>query len=148
MISIERVQELRDRYDELLRLEVSEFGVKPTEVRHLVGRLAEFECALIVGGTLAHRSNQHGFDVVAPDDRKISVKATAQKTGFVAISRNTLRFADDLMIFQYTNSKLSMIHYGCIQRAVSAARLYAPSNNFELDISKAKALQSAAVAQG
>src|SRR3546814_11525292 len=58
-----------------------EFGVKPTEVRHLIGRLGEFHCALQVGGNLAHMANQHGFDVVCSNDRRISVKTTAQVSG-------------------------------------------------------------------
>ena len=58
MISFERIVALRDQYLSLIKLEVEEFGVKPTEIRHLIGRLGEFECAIIVGGTLAQRANQ------------------------------------------------------------------------------------------
>ena len=140
MISMERIVALRDEYLKLIRLEVEEFGVKPTEVRHLIGRLGEFECAIIVGGTLAHRTNQHGFDVIAKNGRKISVKTTAQKTGFVAISEKTLQFADDLMLLQYINGGLETIYYGCMKKAVSVARIYDYSGKFELDISKAKKL--------
>jgi hypothetical protein len=140
MITPERLVALRDQYLQLVRLEVEEFGVKPTEVRHLIGRLGEFECALLVGGTLAHRANQHGFDVVARDGRKISVKATAQKTGFIAISKKTLHHADDLMLLQYADGRLSVVYYGCINRAAAAARLYEGVGKYELDISKARAL--------
>ena len=80
MITADRIQQLYDKYLELIRLEIVEFGVKPTEVRHLIGRLGEFHCALQVGGTLAHLANQHGFDVICRNGRRISVKTTAQTT--------------------------------------------------------------------
>lgn len=75
MITADQIQELYDKYLELIRLETLEFGVKPNEVRHLIGRLGEFHCALQVGGKLAHRANQHGFDVVCDNDRRISGKS-------------------------------------------------------------------------
>lgn len=148
MVTFERIVALRDQYLNLIRLEVEEFGVKPTEVRHLIGRLGEFECAIIVGGTLAHRANQHGFDVISKDGRKISVKATAQKTGFVAISEKTLHYADDLMLLQYVNGGLVTIYYGCIKNAVSAARIYDGVGKYELDISKARSLARQLKASG
>ncbi|WP_078118519.1 DUF6998 domain-containing protein [Thiosocius teredinicola] len=140
MIPDFRIRQLRDKYLELVQLEVEEFGVKPTEVRHLIGRLGEFECALRVGGTLAHRANQHGFDVVAPDGRRISVKATAQKSGFIAISLKTLALADDLMLLQYQAGELSLVYYGCIKEAVAVARRYEQAGKYELDIAKARSL--------
>ncbi len=105
-----------------MQLEVEELGVKPTEVRHLIGRLGEFECALLVKGVLAHLPNQHGFDVVAANGRKISVKATGQKSGFVAIAKSTVHHVDDLMVIQYQNAKLEVLYYGCINKVVNAAR--------------------------
>ena len=101
MLSIEQIKLLHEKYLELIKLEVETFGVKPTEVRHLIGRLGEFHCALQVGGSLAHEVNQHGFDVGAPSGRRISVKTTAQTTGFVAIRESTLSKVDDLMVLQY-----------------------------------------------
>jgi len=140
MVTIEKIKILYDKYYELIQLEVSEFGVKPTEVRHLIGRLGEFYCALTVNGTLAHNANQHGFDVVSDSGRKISVKTTAQKTGFVPISASTTDKVDDIMILQYKDKKIIQIYYGEIQKAISAARFYKASNKYELDISKAKRL--------
>lgn len=140
MITQERLVALRDQYLELVRLEVEEFGVKATEVRHLIGRLGEFECALIVKGTLAHRANQHGFDVIAKNGRRISVKATGQKIGFIAISLKTLHHADDLMLLQYAKGRLDTIYYGCIRKAVSVARTYESVGKYELDIARARRL--------
>lgn len=144
LLTKERLLQLRNQYLSLVQLEVEELGVKPTEVRHLIGRLGEFECALLVGGTLSHISNQHGFDVVAANGRKISVKATGQKSGFVAISKSTLHHADDLMVIQYRNAKLEVLYYGCINKAVEVARFYTPTGSYELELSKARQLQHAA----
>lgn len=148
MITLDRLVALRDQYLQLVRLEIDEFGVKPTEVRHLIGRLGEFECALMVGGTLAHRANQHGFDVISKEGRKISVKTTAQKSGFVAISEKTIHYADDLMLIQYIGGNLITIYYGCIKNAVSVARTYDGVGKYELDISKARTLARQLEASG
>lgn len=140
MITTEQIRVLYDKYLELIKLEVETFGVKPTEVRHLIGRLGEFYCALEVGGVLAHTPNQHGFDVVCKNGRRISVKTTAQKTGFVPISSKTVHVVDDLMIIQYLGGKLSTVYYGSVNKAVEAARFYEHVGNFELDIAKARKL--------
>jgi hypothetical protein len=97
MISKDRIQQLYDRYLELVLLEIVEFGVKPTEVRHLIGRLGEFYCALQIGGELAHHANQQGFDVICRNGRRVSVKTTAQITGFVPIRKATLDQVDDII---------------------------------------------------
>lgn len=142
MISTDRIQELYEKYLELVHLETAEFGVKPTEVRHLIGRLGEFYCALKVGGALAHRSNQHGFDVICQNGRKVSVKTTAQVTGFVPIGKATIDKVDDLMIIQYRNGELSVVYYGPVEPAVDAARYYDHVGKYELDISKARRLMT------
>lgn len=142
MITAERLKYLHDKYLELIKLEIDEFGVKPTEVRHLIGRLGEFYCALQVGGTLAHLANQHGFDVVCRNDRRVSVKTTAQITGFVPISKSTIERVDDLMIIQYTNGSLSTIYYGPVGTAIAAARYYKPSDKYELDLAKARRISA------
>ena len=138
MISQERIKQLYDKYRELIDLEVKEFGVKPTEVRHLIGRLGEFYCALKLEGILAHEANQHGFDVIDKNNRKVSVKTTAQKTGFVPINISTVNKVDDIMIIQYIGNELHTVYYGPIQAAVDAARHYPDHGKYELDISKAR----------
>lgn len=142
MITPDRIKQLFDKYFELIRLETSEFGVNPTEVRHLIGRLGEFYCALQLGGTLAHLTNQHGFDVICKTGRRVSVKTTAQKSGFISIGESTINRVDDIMIVQYQDEALSTVYYGPVTPAVSAARLYQPTGNYELDISKARRLMT------
>ncbi|GLR05220.1 hypothetical protein GCM10007906_28080 [Vibrio hyugaensis] len=144
-LSLENVKDLHDKYLELIKFEVEQLGVKPTEARHLIGRLGEFYCALTVNGTISHVVNQHGFDVLAQDGRRISVKTTAQKSGFVRISEKTLDKVDDLMVIQYANGRLDEVYFGNIQLAISHARYYDNLKAYELDISKARALSSAQV---
>jgi hypothetical protein len=140
MLTPSRLKQLRDRYLELVRLEVEEFGVKATEVRHLVGRLAEFHCALAIGGQLTHQANQPGFDVLAASGRTISVKGTAQRSGFVPISKRTIHKADDLMIIQYSAGQLTPLYYGCIRRACAIARYDIPTQKYEVSIARARKL--------
>ena len=135
-----KIRQLNDHYSELIRLETEEFGIKPTEVRHPIGRLGEFYCALETNGQLAHTANQHGFDVISENGRKISVKTTAQTSGFVAISARTINKADDLKILQYLNGEINVVYYGAISIAISDARLYEKSGNYELDIAPASVL--------
>lgn len=146
MISRDRIAHLHDRYLELVRLEVEEFGVKPTEVRHLIGRLGEFYCALHVGGTLSHRSNQHGFDVVCSQGRRVSVKTTAQTSGFIGIGISTVGQVDDLMLLQYQEGFIATIFYGPMADVIPLCRSYSYSKNYELDIAKARKLMVARTA--
>ena len=140
MISLEQIKVLYDKYQDLIKLETEEFGVKPTEVRHLIGRLGEFYCALKVNGQLSQETNQHGFDVVTPEGKRISVKTTAQQAGFVSISAKTLEFVDELMVIQYKDGNLINLYYGDIQPAIDVSRIYDYTGKYELDITKAKKL--------
>lgn len=142
MIALDRIRQLHDRYLELVRLEIEEFGVRPTEVRHLIGRLGEFHCALQVGGTLSHLANQHGFDVVCSRGRRISVKTTAQVTGFVAIGRSTMEQVDDLMLVQYRDGRLHPVYYGPLDAVIPVCRYYDYTGKYELDIAKARRLMA------
>lgn len=143
MITAAQIKQLYDKYLELIQLEIEEFGVKPTEVRHLLGRLGEFYCALQVDGTLTHLANQHGFDVICSKGRRISVKTTAQTSGFVAIGKSTISQVDDLMLVQYRDGQLLTIYYGPVDKAVEVCRYYDYSGKHELDIAKARKLMAA-----
>jgi hypothetical protein len=134
----EQIQKLYEEYMEILELEVNVFGCKPTETRHLIGRLGEFKCALWTNGTLSHVVNQNGFDVIDSTKRKISVKTTAQKSGFISINKNTLSKADDLMILQYDKGELKILYHGAINEAIKVARSF--QGCYELDLSKARKL--------
>ena len=140
-LSLRQIERLLAEYTHILKLETTEFGCKPTETRHLVGRLGELFCASRIGGTLATRVNQSGFDVVASDGRTISVKTTAQRSGFVPIKAATLDRADDLMILQYdVDDGLKVIYYGEARAAVEGVRFAESTGCFELDLARAKRL--------
>ncbi|HPV32127.1 MAG TPA: hypothetical protein PLW03_04925 [Methylotenera sp.] len=134
----EQIRFMYEKYMDIVKLEVEEFGCRPTEVRHLIGRLGEFFCAIHVNGKLAHEANQHGFDVIAENGRRISVKTTAQKSGFITINPNTINKVDDLMLIQFIDSRLEVVFHGPIQKAVDVSRTW--EGKFEFDISKAKKL--------
>lgn len=136
----ERLQQLYNQYLSLIRLEVEEFGVKATEVRHLIGRLGEFHCALELGGQLAQTANQHGFDVECGSGRRVSVKTTAQKGGFVSVGQSTLAKVQDLMVVHYSGGALSTLYYGPVDHALRNCRTY--QGRFELDIPRARRLMA------
>ena len=143
MPSHEQLKVLRDHYLTLLRLEIDEFGVKPTEVRHLIGRLGEIHATLLVGGEMAREVNQRGFDVVCPRQRRISVKITAQSEGFVAIGHGTKDKADDLMVLRFHDGELETVYHGPMLEAVAASRNYLPDKQYEFDLSRARQLHAA-----
>lgn len=60
-------------YTALLNQEMA-WGAKPTELRHLVGRLGELYIAEKYNGSMAVGVNEKGFDVISSRDNKISVK--------------------------------------------------------------------------
>lgn len=97
----------------ILALEVKAFGCEPTETRHLIGRLSEIYCARHVGGKLARRVNQAGFDAIGADGRRISVKTTAQKRGFVSFNERTARLAEAIKRSRVSDSwrELNAKHY-------------------------------------
>lgn len=70
MINYENVQPLYEKYFDLVRFEVENFGVKPTEIRHLIGRLGEFYCVKETKGALPVGTNQPGFDVISFNSKK------------------------------------------------------------------------------
>ncbi len=138
-LTISKIKKLYEEYIKILELEINIFNLRPTEVRHLIGRIGEFKCAIVTNGTLSHEVNQHGFDVIS-SNKKISVKTTAQKNGFISINKNTIKLVDELMIFQIINNEFKIIYYGDINQAIDKARIF--KNKYELDISKAKKLIS------
>ena len=114
------------------------FGVNPAETRHLIGRIGEFKVALELNGTLAHRVNQEGFDVVA-EGRAISVKTTTQKSGFVTVNPATAHLVDTLYVLQYDGGAFLTVHHGPIKAALEIGRDY--QGKRELQLGKLRKLQ-------
>lgn len=136
----ERLQHLHDRYLELIRVEMDEFGTRATDLRHLISRLGELHAALQRGGDLVPALEPPGFQVLDPQGRRISVKTTTQLNGFVSISSSAIEHSHDLMIVHYQNGRLVTIYHGPVENAKAAARFYAPSKSYELDIATAQKL--------
>jgi len=132
-----KIKSFYDKYFEILKLETQELKCKPTELRHLIGRLGEFYCAIKTKGKLAHTPNQHGFDVISEKGKKISVKTTAQKSGFVSINKKTMNLFDEIMIIQLVDLELKMLHHGPMTDIEHLCRTWkGEPNKFELDLSK------------
>ena len=136
-ISTDQIAKLYEEYNQVLHYEMNLLGCKPTELRHLTGRIGEFLCALLTNGSLSKQINQHGFDVVS-NGRRISVKTTAQKTGFIPLNQNTFTDFDDLFVVQYIEDDFKVIYYGAKEEVQGIARTY--GTTFEIDISRLKAL--------
>ncbi len=75
-LSKAQITQLYTHYNEIWRY----------ELHHLMGRIGELLCVLQTDGQLALNANERGYDVVSANGRKISVKATAQTNGFIAIN--------------------------------------------------------------
>lgn len=142
-LSPKQLDRLYEEYMEILTLEVSTFGCKPTETRHLIGRLGEFYCARVTRGQLARRVNQEGFDVITSSGRCVSVKTTAQQSGFVSLNANTVDRADDLMVLRYHDGDFEVVYHGEIAPAIQVARSW--KGRFELDLIKARRLTAALI---
>jgi hypothetical protein len=78
------------------------WGVPPTELRHLCGRIGELYTALITNGRMATEVNQKGYDVVSSDGERISVKTTAMmgSSGHVAFNSNSLELVDRVIVLR------------------------------------------------
>jgi hypothetical protein len=130
------LQQLFNKYLEVLEFEIKYFDHKPTELRHLIGRIGEFYCAIKTNGMLASEINQHGHDVIEKDGSRISVKTTAQNSGFITLNPRTLDKVDKIMIILYQNNTFEDIYFGDYQPLIENTRIY--DNKYEIDISKIK----------
>ena len=136
MNETERIKKIYNKYFEILKFEIQELGCKTTELRHLIGRLGEFYCAIKTKGSLSYTPNQHGFDVISKEGKRISVKTTAQKTGFITINKKTIHLFDEIMILQMVDLEFEQLYYGSISAIEPLCRVW--KENYELDISKLK----------
>lgn len=87
-----------------------DWGVAPTELRHLCGRIGELYAALITNGRMALEVNQSGYDVVSASGERISVKTTAMlgNAGHVAFNANSLDQVDRVMILRINTEEMQV----------------------------------------
>ena len=134
----EQLARIYEEYMRVFRYELGVLKCSPAELRHLLGRIGELHCALDTGGQLERETNQHGFDVIDPDGKRISVKTTAQKSGFISFNQNTFDDFDDVYVLQYANDDFQVVYYGDKEPIREVARLY--DGRYEVDLGKIKAL--------
>jgi hypothetical protein len=86
------------------------WGVPPTELRHLIGRLGELYSALITNGQMATEVNQKGYDVVSGDGERVSVKTTAVmgQSGQISFNAHTLDVVDRIMILRVNTEEMQI----------------------------------------
>ena len=86
------------------------WGVPPTELRHLIGRIGELYAALITNGQMATEVNQQGYDVVSANGERISVKTTAVmgSSGHIAFNPNTLISVDRIIILRINTEEMQI----------------------------------------
>ena len=87
-----------------------EWGVEPTELRHLSGRIGELYSALITNGQMAIEVNQKGYDVVSSTGEKISVKTTAKmdSNGHILFNPSTLGEVDRIIILKINTEEMQI----------------------------------------
>ncbi len=79
-----------------------EWGVNPSELRHLTGRIGELYAALVTNGRMAEKSQQSGYDIVSSSGERVSVKTTTMTngSGHVSFNPRTLEAVDRVIVLQ------------------------------------------------
>lgn len=86
------------------------WGVPPTELRHLCGRIGELYAALISNGQMATEVNQRGYDVVSESGERISVKTTAMmgSAGHVSFNSRSLDLVDRVIVLRMNTQEMQV----------------------------------------
>lgn len=86
------------------------WGIEPTELRHLCGRMGELYAAVVSNGRMAIEPNQRGYDVVSADNERISVKTTAVmgNSGIISFNAKTLNHVDRVMILRVNSDEMQI----------------------------------------
>lgn len=77
------------------------WGVSPSQLNHLTGRIGELYVAMITRGQMALATNQRGYDVVSLDGERISVK-TITSSNHVTFAQSTFDIVDRVIIIRLT----------------------------------------------
>lgn len=75
------------------------WGVQPSELRALTGRIGELYAAMITRGQMALASNQRGYDVVSAEGERISVK-TITSSSHVGFKSSTFGEVDRVIVLR------------------------------------------------
>lgn len=87
-----------------------QWGVPPTELRHLCGRIGELYAALIKNGQMAVSVNQRGYDVVSALGERVSVKTTAKMNhvGNVSFNPRSLSEVDRVIVLRINTEDMEV----------------------------------------
>ncbi len=87
-----------------------QWGVPPTELRHLTGRIGELYAALITNGQMVTKVNNKGYDVVSSTGENISVKTTAMmgSSGHISFNPRTLDKVDRIIILRINTNEMQI----------------------------------------
>lgn len=133
---------LFDKYMDLLKFEVEKFNFKPTELRHLIGRLGEIFCAKQVNGRLSKVVNSSGFDVISSNNERISVKTTAQNASFVSLNKKTMQNFDKLMILQLKDFEFEILYFDDLNKIIEIAHTWSgDESKYELYLNRLSKLK-------
>ncbi|MHC5195077.1 DUF6998 domain-containing protein [Pseudomonas frederiksbergensis] len=86
------------------------WGVPPTELRRLCGRIGELYAAMITNGQMALAVNQHGYDVVSAQGERISVKTTAKMdfAGHLSFNPRSLVHVDRVIVLRVNTEEMQV----------------------------------------
>lgn len=116
------------------------WGVPPTELRHLSGRIGELYAALITNGQMATEVNQHGYDVVSDLGERVSVKTTAMMggSGQISFNPNTLEQVDRIVILRINTDEMQVeiLLNDIVDSAKDLMSLPAKSGKVSISLSK------------
>jgi len=87
------------------------WGVQPTEMTHLCGRIGELYAALITNGQMAPEVNQRGYDVVSAQGERISVKTSARNSAAnaqVLFNGNSLESVDRVIVLWINTDEMQI----------------------------------------
>lgn len=120
------------------------WGVPPTELRHLSGRIGELYAALITNGQMATEVNQKGYDVVSALGERVSVKTTAMMGagGHTTFNPGTLELVDRVIILRINTEEMQV--ETLLDAPVERARelMSSPNGNGKVTISFSKLMQA------
>ena len=98
--SLSQVQIIRSLAEALAWFEKElGWGVNPSELRHLTGRIGELYTAMITRGQMALAVNQRGYDVVSAEGQRISVK-TVTTSNHLTFRKSTIHEVDRVVVLR------------------------------------------------
>lgn len=121
-----------------------QWGVQPTELRHLSGRIGELYAALITNGQMATEVNQEGYDVVSGLGERVSVKTTAVMgwSGHINFNPNTSCKVERIIVLRINTEEMQIETLFNGETEQAKTLMGQPNANGKVSISLSKLKQS------